>query len=555
MPESISELDLSPLAGRVYTNFSRPWEQDIFYFLLIDRFHDNSSRSPKNKTLERSSGYSEQAQLHKCCGGTLNGIRKNLPYIKNLGSTALWISPFLHNNPESYHGYAIQNFLEVDPRFGSKQDIVDLVKEAHALGLKVVFDVVINHSGNNWNYNGGTKEYKNGRIYSFGGWRFENYPLPTQLKNFRYYRRQGKINGWDEYPETREGDFFDLKKFRLDDTLEGKRLQDILFFIYAWWIKETDCDGFRLDTMKHIHPLQVASFCTRIKEYTRALGKDDFFIFGEHPGSDVQADEYRKVLTSEWVLLNGPDAVLDFPLHYILPNVISGKASRRLLELLFNERLKKAGGGNQELKRVTFLDNHDQLGQLEKQRLAFDLSDLQVIGALGILLTLPGIPCIYYGTEQGFSGSGRNDAFIREAMFNPLNNSDNFLNENCCIYKEIYEIARLRKEHQEIILGSIKFFPVNAGGKASRQILAFTRTLGSEKVIILYNRSKNYMSDISVQLESETDELDKVRYLYGGEGSFSLIGEQNMEKVKYFKINLLPFQFAILKLDPKLGNR
>jgi glycosidase len=114
-------------------------------------------------------------------GGTLAGVRSSLGYIKRLGVTALWISPVLRQRPNTndYHGYGIQNFLEVDPNFGSADDLRDLVREAHALNIYVILDVVFHR---------------------------------TELQSMSTFTRRGRISGWDNDPEYREGDFFGYKK-------------------------------------------------------------------------------------------------------------------------------------------------------------------------------------------------------------------------------------------------------------------------------------------------------------------------------------------------------
>ena len=129
--KSIKDISLSPKPGKQYwKNCHREWREEFIYFLLVDRFHDNAQRKPPAYA-ERHSGFGTKEQLVKSCGGTLRGITHHLDYIKNLGCTALWLSPVFENNPHSYHGYAIQNYLEVDKRWGTKEDLEALVDAAH----------------------------------------------------------------------------------------------------------------------------------------------------------------------------------------------------------------------------------------------------------------------------------------------------------------------------------------------------------------------------------------------------------------------------------------
>ncbi len=148
---------------------------------MVDRFHDNNNRKPvpsEGKTL----GFGTEDQLQTSCGGTLQGITNHLDYIKDLGCTALWLSPIYENNEESYHGYAVQDYTEVDKRFGSKEDLAALVDAAHARDMRVFLDVVLHHTGNNWSYpNEYAYYYYNGAVFPFGKWRYEDKPVPTDV--------------------------------------------------------------------------------------------------------------------------------------------------------------------------------------------------------------------------------------------------------------------------------------------------------------------------------------------------------------------------------------
>src|SRR5262249_19603659 len=124
---SVEEIDLNPVPGKTYFNADREWREEFIYFLMVDRFHDDTDRAPVLQP-ERSNGIQAGGNFY---GGKINGITRNLDYIAGLGCTAIWISPIFENNNNSYHGYDINNYLGVDPRFGTKQDLIDLVDAAH----------------------------------------------------------------------------------------------------------------------------------------------------------------------------------------------------------------------------------------------------------------------------------------------------------------------------------------------------------------------------------------------------------------------------------------
>src|SRR5438874_453146 len=117
-PKSVADLDLSPPPGKTYFNITREWREEFIYFLMVDRFHDDKTRAPVSQA-GRSAGFPTPNDFY---GGKVKGITDNLDYIAGLGCTAVWLSPVFENNDGAYHGYNINNYLDIDPRFGTKQD-------------------------------------------------------------------------------------------------------------------------------------------------------------------------------------------------------------------------------------------------------------------------------------------------------------------------------------------------------------------------------------------------------------------------------------------------
>ena len=196
------------------------WRDEIIYFLLPDRFSDarESARpmlDPGNRLPHRPAGFrwDEWAQSggERWQGGTIKGVESKLPYLRQLGVTTVWLGPiFKQRAPDnSYHGYAIQDFLDVDPRLGSRSDLVDLVRAAHAGGLRVILDVIFNHTGNNWVYEGDQNKppfRQWPRFYRRGRWRTgtggladdiggnEDGVWPSELQAEEIYTRAGEGN-------------------------------------------------------------------------------------------------------------------------------------------------------------------------------------------------------------------------------------------------------------------------------------------------------------------------------------------------------------------------
>ena len=454
-PSSVREV-LLPRREKFHPSPS-DWRDEVLYFLLPDRFSDGQENSRplldrNNLAAARPEGFGfdrwSESGGDRYQGGTINGIRSKLDYLKGLGITAIWVGPIfkqrIHGN--TFHGYAIQDFLEVDPRFGTRQDLVELVAAAHAKGLRVILDVIFNHSGCNWLYANEqrTPPFKPfPGFYQKGPWLDpDEIPVaaigsadsdagvwPAELQQDQYYTRAGTGSLGagsldDPTAEFRRTDFIELR----DINFDGTEALDDLARCYKYWIALTDCDGFRLDTLKHVSQETGRNFCGAIKEFAANLGKADFFLVGEVAGSDDDAARYREVLGRN---LN---ATLDIggirpTLGGVAKGLIAPEAYLHLAEVWDDTLGSHRDAGE---RHVSILDDHDHVSG-PKIRFSTDAaSDVQVVAGTAVQLFSLGIPCIYYGSEQSFAGpekalrdqflpdfnSGR-DRFLREAMFGP----------------------------------------------------------------------------------------------------------------------------------------
>lgn len=553
---SIEDIDLAPKPGKKYwKNCHREWREEFIYFLLIDRFHDDHIRKPKNT---HPKGFGKEEQLKKICGGSIRGIINNLDYISGLGCTALWLSPMFENNPESYHGYAIQNYLEIDKRFGTKEDLEELVDAAHKLDMRVFLDVVLHHSGNNWFYpDDAPYYYYNGATFPLSGWRSDDHPIPIELREPELYGRKGQIRNYDAYPETREGDFMELKTFRMDDSAEARYVQNILIACHCYWIKEVDIDGFRLDAVKHMGEEAISRFCSHIREYSYSLGKRNFFLFGELVGSEDTYNRYIGPKTTASVdgqnIYYGLNSVLDFPLYHILADVIKGKASpERLIERYQSLHNNALGRGEFGEFLVTFIDNHDQVGQSFKHRFGKDATEEQIIAGIGFLLCALGTPCIYYGTEQGFDGSGDHDSCIRETMFSLEDQVTNALSRSGKIYQRISEIAAIRKQSSILKFGHMHMRKISTDGKffhlpeCEKCLIAFSRVLFDHEIVVAFNSSTVEEKEEYVTVKQQpTAKKHSYKFLFGGTGEAEVL-ENNDGSRHFVKLKLRPMQFVML---------
>jgi len=565
-PHAIADLDLTPPPGRVYFQTEREWREEFIYFLMVDRFHDDQARQcPPSPG--RAVGVATPDDFY---GGTIKGITRNLDYIAGLGCTAIWLSPVFENNAGAYHGYNINNYLSVDPHFGTKQDLIDLVQAAHAYRkngqphpLRVILDVVINHSGDNWTYQDpGGHDYANDQPFAFGAWRRADRPVPTELRNPDYYHRRGNITGggWDSYPENQHGDLVGLKDFANDDDQPGSELINILIRAHCYWIREADVDGFRVDAVKHMGELACSRFSSGIREYAYALGKRGFFLYGELATPDDEViDRYigpnTSVQDGDDTVFFGLDSVLDFRLaegntsNAPLRDVLKGFADpASLFRRLGAQQARALNRGELGRYLVTFVDNHDSFWQ-PGGRFANGAPDEQVIGAVGYLLCALGTPCVYYGTEQGFAGHGSDNA-MREAMFDKARPGVNLLNTGCRIYQEIAKIAHVMQTTPALRFGRMYYREISGDGVnfglpfGFIYTLAFSRILYGRETLVAYNVAGAPRADAIIVDASLHQAGDTVRYLYGGTGTVAV--ERAPGGAAFVRVPLGPHQFVVL---------
>lgn len=488
------------------------WRDQFIYFLLVDRFDNNAADIP---------AYDSQAAVHgrdpaQGCvfqGGNLKGITRRLDYLKGLGVGALWLSPVFKNRQEhagSYHGYGIQDFLQVDPRFGTTGDLQELVRQAHDRGMYVILDIILNHTGDNWAYPEDYPYYywpDAPGPFDFGFWRendtspgfqADDAVWPRELQKPECYKRRGQIRNWSDEQEAINGDFLSLKELEINRS----DVLDTLIRVYKYWIGTADIDGFRIDTVKHMESSATALFCNAIREYARRIGKHNFFLFGEVVADDAVLQRYigrnsRIPGTNE--RFPSLDACLDFPLYFILEEVIKGFAPSSLLRERYERfRTLYADHGQAGEYFVTFVDNHDQMSRPYRRFLHGNPHTAQAALAMGYLLTTPGVPCLYYGTEQGFDGGGNNDAYVRECMFGGLwggfdSIGQHFFNTNHPLYQAIARIAAVRRQEPALRSGRLYFREISGNGidfgypPDGRCTLAYSRILDESEILVCLN--------------------------------------------------------------------
>ncbi|HZT30686.1 MAG TPA: alpha-amylase family glycosyl hydrolase [Bryobacteraceae bacterium] len=510
------------------------WRDQWIYFLMVDRFH-NPAAPPVHAPFDDPDFYGFQ-------GGKFSGVQQQLTYIRQLGAGAIWLSPVLRNfpfDPSTYHGYGIHDFLHAEPRFAddparADEELRALVDAAHAQGLYVILDIVLNHTGNAFAYQCDPGDVfcqiRQGAESSYHGmpqpvlWRDEtgaarpdftvieaipNAPRnalvwPAELQQNRFFRRQGDPQGGGD---DTIGDFSVLKQMLTADP----DLQRVLIRAYQYVIARFDIDGFRIDTLRYLKGDLPRLFGNAMREFALSIGKKNFFTFGEVFDAQAEDDIARFIgrNTGDASELVGVDAALDYPLYNSLKPIAKGFAPPSAVTTMYNhrkqvERNVLSSHGDATRYFVTFLDNHDV-----KERLRYvDPNDPhhyddQVTLALGCLFSLPGIPCLYYGTEQGLHGRG-SDPAVREALwggpgFDPQNP----------FYQAIHNIAGVRARRPALRYGRFYFRPVSGDGQTfgispfSPGVLAFSRILNDEEVLVVANTSTDQGQSLEVIVDGQ----------------------------------------------------
>lgn len=405
----------------------RDTRDEVFYFVLPDRF-TNGDVSNDTGGLEgdRSVHGLDPSSEDFFHGGDLAGLMEKLPYIEEMGVTSIWITPIFKNEPVSmsgdsgaYHGYWINDFYQVDPHLGTNKELKKFIKEAHKRDMKVFFDIVTNHTADIIRYeechnpDGSFPEGQNGCPYidksqpaytPFIPEGKETAKNPEWLNDPSFYHNRGD-SPFDGGEAQLHGDFYGLD----DLATQNPVVIDGMIDIFEFWISEFQIDGFRLDTVKDVHIEFWQEFAPAMREHAASEGIDDFFIFGE-------VFDSRQSLLSAYTREGELDSVLDFDLNLAMTEVIANGGSPQRLSKVFAADDFFIQADSDATTLMTFASNHD-IGRFGYHLRDPDpdvrLAKLEL--AHSLMYFGRGIPIIYYGDEQGFTG-GIGDKANREDM-------------------------------------------------------------------------------------------------------------------------------------------
>jgi glycosidase len=509
------------------------WRDIWIYMIMTDRF--NRPQVPPKSAWDHRYGQFQ--------GGTFEGVRQQLDYLRDLGVGAIWLTPVLKNCTyfnDTFHGYGIQDFVEIDPRYASdpvkatqdptlvERELRALIDDAHERGIYVIFDIVLNHVGDLFVYGDGEA-----CAHSEAPWLDHPYPTihwrdatgcgrpewteipadpnlstdavvwPQEFQSNAYFRRQGKGAGT-------VGDFVSLKQMRTDlqdfSPQDGQYypVRNALIRVYQYLIAKYDVDGYRIDTLKYVPADFALTFGNAMREYALSIGKKNFFTYGEVYDNEEEIARFIGRNTSVNSDMLGVDASLDFPLFFTLPSAAKGQAAPATVAGMYEHRKQVEANvltshGEAGAFFVTFLDNHDQ-----PRRFYYSdpndphRYDAQATLGLACLFALQGIPCVYYGTEQGLNGavdSNGSDQDVREALWGK--NWPNAFDRTHPFYKTIARLSALRNTQPALRYGRQYFRPISGNGQEfgvspyANGVLAFERILSDQAVLVVANTNPN----------------------------------------------------------------
>jgi glycosidase len=363
---------------------------DLMYMIYPDRFSNGDPNNDSIPSLFQGSKRNGEKTRH---GGDLKGIINHLDYVKSLHSTAVWLNPVLENNQprDSYHGYATTNSYKVDARLGSNADYLQFSRSCHDKNMKVVWDVIYNHWGNEHYL------FKNipdsSWFHFYPSFTKTNYRAETLMDPYASdYDRDRMSNGWFDHhmPDLNQSNP-DLAKYLIQNSL--------------WWVLAGEIDAFRIDTYSYPDQQFMA-------DLNKALQNEfpNFFLFGE---TWVQSAPVQAFFTSGFK--NAPynshlNSVTDFQLYFAMTKGLNEsfgweEGLRRIQMTVAQDFIY-----DHPYENVTFLDNHD----LSRFYSVINKDYKKWQAGIGMLMTLRGIPCVYYGTEYLFEGYTNPDDLVRQ---------------------------------------------------------------------------------------------------------------------------------------------
>ena len=469
---------------------SPEWQDQVVYFLMTDRFADGD---PTNN--DQGAGEYDPTRESHYSGGDIQGIIDHLDYIQNLGATAVWATPLVANqwwskagNYGGYHGYWATDFSAIDAHVGDIDTYKQLSHNLHTRGMYLIQDIVVNHTGNFFNYQGGLQGYNpldTAENFVLLEDSEGNQPAPVQPPFDMIDRNNpehvaANIYNWTpsitDYRDQTQQFRYQLATLA-DINTQNPLVVETFKRIYGDWIKKVGVDAFRIDTVRYVEHDFFHHFMhdpNGIHAVAAETGRQDFLAFGEVFDTSLayQNDAEQRV-ASYLGTENKPElnSVISFPLHHELKTVFAQGAPTDHLAYRISQHMTVYDNPH---IIPTFIDNHDMARFLASG----DIDGFKQ--AIATILTIPGIPVIYQGSAQQMTES-------RQAMFEGgfMAEADAF-NQESEMYRFISQLATLRTSDKLFTRGTLTLLAANKNGPG---LLAYVREYQGRKVLVLLNTS------------------------------------------------------------------
>ena len=458
---------------------------DVLYLIMPDRF---ANGDPTNDQIPMRTEYKvDRNDPNARHGGDIKGISDRLGYLSDLGVTAIWLNPVLENDMEggSYHGYATTDYYRVDPRFGSNEEYQQLISDAHDKGMKVVMDMIFNHCGSDhpWLTEVPSPDWFNN---------LEEYVQTSHMKEMYFdpyaseYDKSKMVDGW--FVPTMP-----------DLNQRNRHVATYLIHNSIWWIEYSGVDGIRQDTYPYADYDMMVDWLMAVEK--------------EYPGYNIVAEAWlnNPIGTAFWQ----GDSPLN-PNNTHLKSVMDFRFMGLSHSAFFEETTEWNGGLHGIYDHMTydfiypdiynvlrFLDNHDTDRFLKEY--PEELSGWKQ--AVTFLLTMPGTPQIYYGTELLMHGNkSKHDGYVRLDVPGgwPGDETDHFTREGRdAIQNEAFDylskLLHWRQNNEVIAHGGMKHYVLQKG------VYLYERFLGDKKVLVVMNGTSG---EVTINLDRYAESIE-----------------------------------------------
>lgn len=498
-----------PIAARQPTaqRFHGLSSDDVIYLIMPDRF---SNGDPTNDEPAEFPGSHDRAEPRAWHGGDLKGIRDHIAYLRDLGVTALWLTPVVKNGAtQDYHGYGAVDLYAVDPHLGSLDDYKGLAADLRKQRMKLLFDAVPNHVGPHhpwvskpplpdW-FHGTAEKHQdshspikssfygngNGAEAALGNDRFEVLADPHATPAMRRNLTEGWFSG-----------------ILPDLNTENPFVATYLLQNSIWWIESAGLDGLRVDTFPYVSRTFWQLWHTGLRRiYPNLTTVGEVF----HPNPAVTS--FFVGGKKDWDGIDtGLSTIFDFPLFFAIRDVLlHGAPAGRIPNVLRQDQLYPHPDW-----LVPFFANHDVPRIISEP----GSSPKQVLSAFALTLTLRGIPELYYGDEIGMTGGGDPDnrhdfpggwAGDARNLFTPEGRTP----EQQRIFAAVQKLLKLRREHRALRTGKLFHLFSDDGS------YVFLRETDDEQLVIAFNNQKAQRILTIPQDNTPAENAQSVRVLYG----------------------------------------